>query len=425
MRLLISLLILLLLFSCKKGEEYALAEIQFLSPRNGESYTAGDTVWIEAQIKSEREIQSIRLSLIEKSTKRIAGDLKYFQTSSTSYHLQHSYVLKDKDWDKEAYYFELLVNNGKESAAFTSIVINSQRVQRRGFVFIVSNALELEFYKQIFPNSFEKFYTTTGSFGASEINSIDQQLWFIPKQKTNAIVFDLKNNLVIQQLPAPTTQQTDAFSNLYMDNRQVFIALTNGTLEGYNYQLIKNFIYTSSEGYHPTHLDVYGEYILVVEKPKVFGQSKISLLYRISGGVVSHSILSKNVVGLCMYSEDKAFLAVQNPTGLELLNYDIQRGAATSLLHRNSPNEKLLLFKEISKGEFLLVSNQSVVNYKLPYEVVKTIHQVLDFAYYDTLENELLLVNEDTLFIRDAQTLSLKRSIVLPFQLEAALPWNE
>jgi len=238
------------------------------------------------------------------------------------------------------------------------------------------------------------------------------------------VVFDLKSLSILNQIAAPITQSQDAFSLLHYDDRTFFVGSNNGTLKAYNHQFIDMFTYKALEQYSPKLIASDATYLLIVEQAQQFNKSRIRLLYRISGAVISSSLLQKNIIGLQMISKDRAFLISKIINGIELLDYDVKRGVSRQLQQLNNSSEVFLSFDKFKNGGFLFVTNQGMYTFTLPNQLNRFSNRPVENVNYDKLRDEILMVNEDTLVVFDATTLLQKQSILFPEKLKAALPWS-
>jgi|SRR5690554_2321417 len=149
MRLLISLFLILSIAACKKESENRSPEIRITAPTDGRTYLVGDTVLIEAEVKDDRLIKSLKLSLFETASKRTAGEVKYFQLNTQQHSFSYEYIIDKKGIQSGMHYFELMADDGEnQNTAFVSVQIQQKALKSMGLIFIASTPLGLELYKK-------------------------------------------------------------------------------------------------------------------------------------------------------------------------------------------------------------------------------------------------------------------------------------
>lgn len=230
--------LLLLYFSCSKGDDYITPpSVNISKPFQNQIFGFGDTIFIQASISHFREIESIRISLLNKALSPVMPVLNY-SVSEIDYQVNTYFVLDDINLDDGEYFIQLKVSD-KESSwnSWADIRITEVVREFRSVVAVVATAdiiNAFEVFETPLNGSSSKLYGFSGDHLGSEINSSFDIHFTAGSVFNGLIAWDMNKKIANWNVPAVVNPPQEWFYQLYADEKDIFVSTRDGFIIGYD-----------------------------------------------------------------------------------------------------------------------------------------------------------------------------------------------
>lgn len=428
--MLLSLIIVVFLFSCSKDKDEKKPLISISSPIDLQRVNGGDVINISGMITDDQNIELITITLRDKQNIPILSTITKSpsESGSTSYDLNVDFSFDNLQMASGQYDFKISVFDGENtSIKFVSITFIEFEKKREG-IFVVGNSgnfSSIYFLENNFNSSFYK--AINGDFIGTSIDSYNQQLINVAKSFGDISATALLFKNVLWSVPVSGNPPAPYYTGFYYNDQNIYLGKRDGGVQGFNRYGNPNFSTGTNVGFFMESAFIHNEeYFVMEEKPIVVNNSsRISLSWLYSGAHVQQSTINFDVKG--MYSSTvNTIVLLGNDASLnaEVIFYDIPSGGISSPFNISSLG-KIDDCLEVSNGVYLVAANGDLRFVDINnYSTLVYLSGVLaDKIWFDNLENELYVANGSSLSIYDYSTRMLKGSYTHTEDIEEVLFW--
>lgn len=221
----------LLLCHCKK-DEGPVPRITVLSPADLSSYNVGDSIPCVASITHTKELESIKVSLLNADNIPVLPT-KFIYPSGNTYELDYMYPIS-KDLESGQYSLLISAGDGKLTAnTYTTVMITSLvRYFEKAIVICRNNLSKSSLYAIDENGDYENMLTLLSGYTDSDISSGLRQLYFLRPNPYRLIAFDLDSLSEEYVVDAPPP--SPIFNSVHFDQGLAYVTNHNGEIRGYD-----------------------------------------------------------------------------------------------------------------------------------------------------------------------------------------------
>ena len=234
--------------------------------------------------------------------------------------------MADSLLESGAYYFEILVSDGKNQiSAYKQVSI--QGIAKRFISLIAtseSNASS-SYYELSESNQSNLIFTVNSDYKKAEINNMNQQLWHLSNSTNEVLVFDLKEKTLLGGIIGEPNFTIGRFTDIYYSSPLMFLSNNQGRLNGIDPGFSKRNNYVSSAGNFVNHLIANEDIVVVEETINGTSLNRIAVLFRASAAIKFSQDINYPVIDMFFKSDSKALLFCQNSTGISVFEYDVEQ----------------------------------------------------------------------------------------------------
>lgn len=408
---------LLFIFSCQEEKDNNPPIISISSPTENASYQVLDNVAIRANITDDEIIKSVQVSLINDETRKKVLSSLFFSPNQGNFELQASYSLDDSLLESGRYYFKIeALDNDNTGAAFQYIQIIGIPKKKLGVVAICSSANATTVYTDKNDLNFLPLTYFAAPYFKSVLNSYDQQLWFLPKDKSDFLAYHLNKN-TLQFNQSVNSGFNQAYTDIKLRGRDVVISTREGEALGYSFNYVKNYNYQTISDRIISSLGLSEKYILVDEADLNGSNRFVNVLFGNTGVVQSGIAINYACEAIYFLEEKKAILFQNDEIGGRISELILEASARRTV--KTFP-DSILRVEQVSQDEYLISTAIKVLRYNYSTD------NLLDYLLipnaktkFESLNNELYVASGNQLEHYNYALKTLIASTVLPQQITA------
>lgn len=301
LKILSGILILSIVFSCKKGDEKPPV-ISVNSPFENQHFSVFDTVEVVATISDETSLKYIQVVLTNSKQVRILNTVT-IEPSANAVTIKVPYHLSDFFLESGLYYMLIKASDGINfKNQYISIYINEiQKNLESVFAICRQNNNLVSIYRSDSILNMMPFTTIPGDFQYSALSSRDQLLFLAGKTYANLNAFDIEPFALNWDLKASPNPPFPHFTDVFLtDDHRVMVAYYEGYISRYTLGGVKKLQTIKENTQFPVKVTKIGQYIVGIFKMKGTGPGTIKVYYYNSGLYKSNRIMDLEVTGIAM-----------------------------------------------------------------------------------------------------------------------------
>lgn len=306
--------------SCSSEEDTVFPEISVSKPSVFSMYENGDTIRFEATVSDNNRIKTVDVILVDKENKPVLANIS-FTPSTNPFHVLGEYIIDDPMLPGGPYQLRFQASDGVNiSNYFVDIQVHELNKEFK-YPIIVTHPENGKWnaYRLDSVGIWQEFYTQTGDYIGSEVNSAAKQFYMCGISKSNLTALSLPSGITIWQVEAGIHQSQRWFEGIMYEYPKLYVSSAEGNIRAYDK--------TGSELY----------------------RSETNTL-----GVPDRAVLTKNLIISSFtdkFSQANYLIAFHNQGGLMIYSKFIQSKVAC-MVHLES--DKVLVFSNNSAGQGII-----------------------------------------------------------------------
>ena len=229
--MLLSIIIVVFLFSCSKDKDDENPIISISSPIALQQVTGGDVVNISGIITDNQNIERITITLRDAINTPVLSTITKSpnKSGSTSYELDVAYPFDDLQMVSGQYDFQITVTDGENTTIkYVSILFKEFEKQREG-ILVIGNSGNFSSIFLLENNFSSSFYASiNGDFIGASIDSYNQQLINVAKSVGNISATDLLLKNELWSVPVSGTLLAPYYTGFYYNDQTTFLGKRDG-----------------------------------------------------------------------------------------------------------------------------------------------------------------------------------------------------
>ena len=388
-------LLLLFAFSCKKDKDDNPPIISITSPTENSSYQVLDNVAIRASITDDEIIKSVQVSLInDMSSKKVLSSL-FFSPNQKNFELEATYSLDDSLLATGRYYFRVeALDDENTAAAFQYIQINGIPKRKLGVLAICSGSNSTTVYADNNDFNFQQLTSFAAPYFKSVLNSYDQQLWFLPKDNSNFLAYQINEN-TIKFDQSVNSGFNNAYTDIKLSGRDVLLSTKEGEVFGYSSNYAKNYNYQTLSHRVVNKLGVNEKYV-IVDEADLNGRNRFANVLFASTGVVQSRIsISYACIDIYFLEEEKVILFQNDENGGRISELNIEANARRTV---KTFTDSILRAEQVAADEYVISTVSKVLRYN--YSTDNLLDYLLipkAITRFESLNNQLYVASGNQL----------------------------
>ena len=402
------LLMLLVLFSCKKEENDDQGPtISISSPTENQSFTALQSFTIQGAVSDDKNISSITISLRNANNIKVLSSIS--KTPNTpSYQLNETFGLNDLHLPSGTYTLKISASDGfNQTDKYIPLLINEYPKIRNG-LFVFSNTgstnQAVKLSNTLVASNFSSAF---GDFLGGVVNSYYQEVITCPNYTSNLIAQDAVSSLSSWEI-LNTSSGVPNFTGITINGNELFVAYYNGNIRSYFNGIAPNFNGLSFANSYAKKMHVHDN-IIITEQPEISG-GKIRLVcyYKVSGVIKDNVELNENVVEMFSFSTNEVVVFTNLGGNGTIKIYYLNTNAITNPFALGAG--LITSCTEISRGIYLLAQAGNLIKVNYNNFTYSTYLSGIgaNLVKYDSIANEVVVTNGNVLTSYDYSTKSIK-----------------
>ena len=408
MRFLVIILSIVVLVSCKKDKDNQKPVIQITSPVNYQSVDALDTISIIGEVRDERNLEYVRISLRDQNDIPVLSSVSKFPDGS-SYRLNIPYYFDDIHLESGTYYFDISASDGENTThLFVHIQLNEEPIRTLGLFVSGMNGSNSEVIDLDTSLTFRNSISFNGDHIGIAANSYDQQLI-----KCGGLTGDL-NALSFDGLTTMWNRSNYDFKGHMQYDREQFVGFYDGTIISYDHFGNGSFNALAYTNCYAEEMLVSNDFFIAEQVEKGSGNVRLVTYYYPYGTIKQQITLNEDIINMFPYSSNEIVLFSNNGGvgKVRLYNtfnnqsyepFSLAAGAVTSCV-------------EVSPGVYVITQNSNIYRVNLNNSTSNLILSGINanLIGYDKVNDHLVVIDGANCSLYNYGSLSLINSYVAP-----------
>lgn len=402
------LLLMVFLFSCKKEvKDNQSPVITISSPQLYQSFTALGSIAVQGNISDNNTITSVFISLRDENNIRV-GDVISIHPNASEVTISEQFILNDLYLKSGIYTLKISASDGvNQTDKYIDVTINEFPKSRNG-LFVFSNSGSVTAITKL-DNTLNatSFTTVSGDFLAGNVNSINQQIISCGNSSGNLVAFDVISSTQ-PWLVNNNASGLPFFTSLALYNKEVFVGYYNRDIKSFSENGSQNFSAQAFVNSYANQLFVHENSLLITAQPEISGGITRLVTYYLTGFVKDNILLNEDVKAMFSSSANEVVLFTNVAGTGKILVYNITSNSTWQPFTLNSG--AITSATAISNGVYLITQNGEVnlVNLNTFTESTYLSTANAQLVKYDSVTNELIVAEGNTLKIYDYSTKTIK-----------------
>ncbi len=390
--ILIFILQLSLLTSCKKETDNQHPVITFISPYELQEFNVLDNIHIEANITDDNIIKSVKIGLVNKEFNSVLPSVFVYPNSAT-YKLDIEYPINDLYLETEEYYVQIRAEDGTNFKNQYQLIFvkGIPREFEKVIVLSQSNINEIKVSEIDKSDNLSPLFEINGDYRGSEINSRYQQLYIAGSDLINLNTYDIITREIIWEkevFPPVPMHNNDC---LYLDD-ELFVSFHTNYIYGYRHNGSQVFNATIENDKTPSRLAKFNELLLVDLQSKTGGITYLATFYLATGTEKQRLATNYKVVNFFEIDNYNVLIA-GNSLGEGVLKlYDPYLNIETALLPVPG---KIVCIEKLTERNFIIGTDNTMFVYDHDQSYLTSIlpGKVAYRIWFDETENNIYTVS--------------------------------
>ncbi|MBL4706858.1 MAG: hypothetical protein JKY48_00265 [Flavobacteriales bacterium] len=351
---------LISLVNCKDGKDDVAPLVSIVVPTENSSYNVLESVVIQANISDNKNVESVRISLISDVTKNQVVPSKTISVNRKEFFVEQVVEISDSLLETGRYYFRVEAFDGENYfSAFRYVFINGIIRKKLGVVVSCKNGAITDLYADKNDLNFQLLNSFLGNYEASVLNSSDQHFWFAPSNSELLSAYSFVDNSVVYS-NRYRSNFSNPFSDIEIEDRDVLIGLRKGEIDGRNQNFSDSYTYLAQSGRRVESIAVNETYVLVEDLDNSGTNRKLNVLRRTSGTVKSSSVFNDDIIEIIFTEKDKCIVLANDSQGGRGVVFDISNG---NILNTLFTTDSIRSAVKTNSGNIFLTTNSEVQFY--------------------------------------------------------------
>ena len=400
--ILIVLWIGILIFSCRKKEEYNPVDVLLISPEENSLLKLPDTLLVEFKITTDKKVDFAAITIVNKNYTPLFGT-KYINDPPTGELISKLIVINALQHTGDVpYYILISVKSGEETEQnYFNIRLTNRPLNYKGFYAFVKFSVHetsIDFYDQEMEKT--SFATTEGDYLNSDISGFYGNLFLTTGMPEKLIAFDLFDQQTVWE--AEPLMPYPGFSDLYAKDSRIYAAMGNGQVAGYaglNGQL--QFVAERQNDSVPGKIIVLDEYLIGYYRSRLNARKSLVSFYMATGVKKHQYPVDFEVVSLLKHAEPDKSYVFGNSDGEGIVAVFIPDENYLGEEHRFSFGTVDAVCKT-GDEEFVVLSGHRLYVYNEPLHQERLLKTIEDSAFcvkYEEVSSRLYVLFRDKLLI--------------------------
>ncbi len=398
--LILNLVLMSCINSCKKDEDTEPPRISISSPYENAIYNVFDVVSVQASISDNRQLELVNVGLLD-AQMNVAYISVPATIASPSTSINVSYYLDDIHLESGIYYIKVSASDGENSInAYKKIQINAvPKVLKK--VFLVTRPSTFQTRVSYIDSTFSSiipYQLFSGDHIGSSASSYFQQIYNCGNYTGSFSSIDLSNNAT--KFTVPCVQSVYPYFTGYLGlEKTVYASYYSGILRGYDHN--GNIVYgaNANSGHYVQNFIFSGGYLLT-EQVDQQTSTRVLTSHQTTGVGYQQVGLSQDVVAFCEKDNENVFV-FGNVAGQGIIQlFDRNTNNLWNPYPFSLSTGALLSAVRIDSNTFLLGhSNGNIYKYQYQPSSVTTYLSgyVAKQLIYDELNDEVYIVQDNVL----------------------------
>lgn len=406
-KVLLTLLVCCLLFSCNKNKDDESPIIQISLPTTSSSYNIYDNIIVKAELTDNKNIEKVSIELLNSDLQRILSK-EFSNINESSYSLSDGFYLDDIKLETGSYFIKVKAFDGvNESSDFTEILIQSVPKELLNLVLFKENGTSTGVSMIDVSNNIEtSLFTWNSDLADAELDSYNQRIILGGKQEKDVSIFDLESNSVVWNLNFGICSYDFVQDIIIDDFHDFYVSLGNGELRKFNYLGVNQLISNSEVWSRDYNLFSDSDFIYSMSKINS-GSNRSFRKYFNSTGILESSVVTnlENV----QFSEgpnNKLLIIGENSGYAEL--HLLEKSDLSLWSPHSLPNESLIKLIGVSNNNYFIALSDGLYRYQYSNNSLFNgpAINVIDMEY-DKINSRLYVLESNQISVFDANLILL------------------
>jgi len=415
---LLSLLLPLFLFSCKKKDDIS-PYVQISSPSANASFNVLDTLAVVGTVSDNEQLEYIRISLLNENNIAVATVVTLFPPAN-EYTLNREFIIDNILLESGTYNLVITASDGEnETKKYIPLYLNEVARELTGILFVEAPSANSVNVKKIKPDlSVQQVAFSEGDFSSAAISSFNQCFYLAGSETGSLRAFEMLNNTELWNIPANPLSGAPYFSDVFEEDGWLYVSFYDGTIKAYDKNgTVKQQIDVS--GYKL--LKIYKQDNLIFSEQKLTGTTNRRLVVydATSAAEIQNVPLDMEIVSFCKRNDNNIFIFGNSGTQGSMKNYVISDNGFWE--PHVLPVGMVLSAVRIDDNTFIIGHETGVYKYTYnPNSLTDYIQSVAASAIkYETLSNLIVLSEGSSVKIYNYSNVSLLNTVAAASEIKS------
>ena len=416
--LLLLILAILLLGSCKKDDSVTRPTLDLISPVENAAFNTGDTMEIIGNINHNTTINTVKIVIKDGSNNTVTVP-KYLYPASSTYHLEIEYVIDAPSLVSGTYVLVIGISDGQmETNFFVNIRITGvDKFFQKAIVLCRPSILKTYIYSLDSGWHQQNILNLNYGFIDSDISSKERKLYVVKPQPSILYAYDLDDPVPDFWLDA--SPPYPVFHNVYYNDPLAYVSSANGDIKGLNSFGNTTYLTPQNQDTIPLLLQRHNNVMLSYCKRRGGPEHVVRQNYMGTGVLRTYLKVIFNIAAMFEADNDFCLLFTDNESNSEIHWYHVEENYLD--LHINLPEGNIRDVVKISGTDYLIAHDAGIYHYsyKNTYAVEWKFGLDIDFTAFDATRQYLFTAKGQTLTVFRVDTGDLIKQISMPYPVYA------
>ena len=393
---LIAILLIVLIFSCKKEEDKELPLIVISKPSSNTNYQVFDTVWINATVTDNSIIKSVSYGITD-SNGDIITNLQSKEFESNTVNFSGYIILDDVRIETGSYSVLVSAFDGKNTEkVFMPIYIKAltKKLEKVFIVTELSNNSNL--YELSAQNNFEIKLSINTRFNDAEINSYLNAFYFLDKSG-NLKAIDLTNFQTIWQVSNLNNNLVEYKGKLLIFDDYCFASVKQNNIQAFDINgNIRKTAVSELYAYEPSFFTIQNKFFVNFTYNSSISSNYIEKLYFETGASQTYYSIEIDAIALFPLNSNEIIVFGNKQDTMRVAKLKLD---ATQLQYIDIVfTEKLKAVVQIDNDKFLFSTKSGLYVFE---ESLNNFHEVrndisADYLFKEEISEQIYCVSGGT-----------------------------